>query len=229
MAALRRRCPTNAWGRPKRATAASNCRESATVGGGWQHGAMTTHPLDVSWLCGEYTEYGYSFIYVRDAPEQAIARLGGRWEDFTPGPFPGNPDKFPFPGDPIGIASIGEWSFIVESGSLGTREEDVLPSLSKGTRLVSQFALSIKGLDYFYWFEDGEIRFGFWAQEGYMMETPDELVDTMAEIDRLYPGLPYLYEGPAFLLAERLTGITLTQKLLADSTFYWGAVPEPPL
>ncbi|GLX00841.1 DUF6461 domain-containing protein [Microtetraspora sp. NBRC 16547] len=73
-----------------------------------------------------------------------------------------------------------------------------------------------------------EIRFGFWAQEGYMMDTPDELVDTMAEIDRLYPGLPYPCEGPAFLLAERLTGITLTQQLLAESTFYWGVVPEPP-
>ncbi|MEU6798184.1 DUF6461 domain-containing protein [Nonomuraea wenchangensis] len=188
---------------------------------------MTARSLDVSWLCGEYTEYSYSFIYVRDAPEQVIARLGGRWEDFTPGPFPGDPDDLPFPGDPTGVASIGEWSFIVESGSLGTHE-DTLTSLSKGTRVVSQFALSIKGLDYFYWCEDGAIRFGFWAQEGYLMDTPDELVDTMAEIDRLYPGLPDPHEGPAFLLAERLTGITLTRRLLAESTFHWGVVPEPP-
>ncbi|MEV1167108.1 hypothetical protein [Nonomuraea sp. NPDC049784] len=55
---------------------------------------MTMQPLDISWLCGEYSEECYSFIYIRATPEQVVARLGGRWEDFTPGPFPDDPDHY---------------------------------------------------------------------------------------------------------------------------------------
>ncbi|MFD0890528.1 DUF6461 domain-containing protein [Streptosporangium algeriense] len=38
----------------------------------------------------------------------------------------------------------------------------------------------------------------------------------------LYPG-----DGPAFLLAERLTGITLTPELLEGATYLCGVIPEP--
>ncbi|MEV4062006.1 DUF6461 domain-containing protein [Nonomuraea dietziae] len=33
------------------------------------------------------------------------------------------------------------------------------------------------------------------------------------------------HEGPAFLLAERLTGITMTPRLLEESTYLCGVVP----
>lgn len=103
----------------------------------------------------------------------------------------------------------------------------MITELSKGTRLVSQAALAIKGIDYFYWCEDGEIRFCSGDDDGYLIGTPDELVDTMADIDRLYPRFSYFYNGPAFLLVEHLTGIRATERLLKDSTFRWGVVPAP--
>lgn len=187
---------------------------------------MTMQPLDISWLCGEYSEECYSFIYIRATPEQVVARLGGRWEDFTPSPFPDDPDHYPHSGEPLGVTSIGDWTFVFDPDWLGTRE-DVIAKLSEGTRLVSQAALAIKGLDYFYWCENGEIRFCSGVDDEYATETPDELVDTMAEIDRLYPSFFPFYEGPAFLLVEHLTGIRVTEQLLKGSMFMWGVVPEP--
>ncbi|MEV4576560.1 DUF6461 domain-containing protein [Nonomuraea jabiensis] len=187
---------------------------------------MPLQPIDVSWLRGEYSWEYYSFIYVRATPEQVVARLGGRWEDFTPGPFPGDSDYFPDPGEPLGVTSIGDWTFVLDPDWLGTCQ-GVITELSKGTRLVSQAALAVKGLDYFYWCEDGEIRFCWGEDDGDLIGTPDELVDTMADIDRLYPQFSYLYDGPAFLLVEHLTGIRATERLLKDSTFRWGVVPAP--
>ncbi|MBB2912592.1 hypothetical protein FHS43_003875 [Streptosporangium becharense] len=187
---------------------------------------MIMQPPGVSWLRGEYAEECYSFIYIRATPEQVVARLGGRWEDLTPGPFPDDPDHYPCSGEPLGVTSIGDWTFVFDPDWLGTCE-DVITELSEGTRLVSQAALAIKGLDYFYWCEDGEIRFTWGVDDEHLRETPDELVDTMAEIDRLYPWFHQLYEGPAFLLVERLTGIKVTEQLLKGSTFMWGVVPGP--
>ncbi|MET9336358.1 DUF6461 domain-containing protein [Nonomuraea sp. NPDC003804] len=185
---------------------------------------MTMQPLDISWLCGEYAEECYSFIYVRATPEQVVARLGGRWEDFTSGPFPDNADHYSR--GPLGVTSVGDWTFVFDPDWLGT-DEDVITRLSEGTRLISQAALGIKCMDYFYWCEDGEIRFAWGGDEGYLTEIPDELVDTMTEIDRLFPSSPRLYEGPAFLLVEHLTGIRATENLLKGSTFIWGVVPKP--
>jgi hypothetical protein len=186
---------------------------------------MIMQPPDLSWLCGEYAEECYSFIYLRATAEQAVTRLGGRWEDFTPGPFPDDPDHYSR-GESLGVTSIGDWTFVFDPGWLGTRE-DLIAELSVGTCLVSQAALAIKDLDYFYWCEDGEIRLGWGGDEGYLTDIPDELVDTMAEIDKLYPSGPRLYRGPAFLLVEHLTGIRVTEQLLKGSPFKWGSVPEP--
>ncbi|GAA4046553.1 DUF6461 domain-containing protein [Nonomuraea soli] len=178
-------------------------------------------PVDASWLCGEYGEECYSFIYVRATPEEVVGRLGGRWEEFTPGPFPDDPDEFPTDGDPLGVTSIGEWTFVFDPDWTGT-DEKVITRLSKGTRLVSQAALGIDDTDYFYWCEDGEIRYGWGGDDGPLTEVPVELADTMAEIDRLYPGAPRLYRGPAFLLVEHLTGIRPTEHLLKGLTLRWG-------
>ncbi|WP_405147658.1 DUF6461 domain-containing protein [Sphaerisporangium sp. NBC_01403] len=38
---------------------------------------------------------------------------------------------------------------------------------------------------------------------------------------------PTPHEGPSFLLAERLTGITITPQLLEGSTYLCGGVPKP--
>src|ERR1044071_7418914 len=70
------------------------------VGGGRHHGCMIMQPPDVSWLHGEYSEECYSFVCVRATPERVVTRLGGRWENCMPGPFPDDPDHYPGPGRP---------------------------------------------------------------------------------------------------------------------------------
>jgi hypothetical protein len=100
--------------------------------------------------------------------------------------------------------------------------------LSAGTRLVSLYRLDIKGLEEFRWVEDGDIRFAFWAQEGYS-EVPDELVETMKQIDHDYGEDKYeLYRGPGLVLIERLTGIKLSPQVLEGSTYLSGVISRSP-
>ncbi|MEV4015271.1 DUF6461 domain-containing protein [Nonomuraea angiospora] len=167
----------------------------------------------------------YCFTYVRGlAPEQLVVRLGGQPEDFTPMTLEElietrhrNSHDSAF----LGATTIGDWVFIVEpNGGLGA-DEKIIAALSAGTRLVSHFR-DVEGVESFCWGEDGKIRFCFIAGEGYS----DEVAETMQRIDadhrHLYPS-----DGPAFLLAEHLTGITLTPELLEGFTYLCGVVPEP--
>ncbi|MFI6811547.1 DUF6461 domain-containing protein [Nonomuraea sp. NPDC050328] len=186
---------------------------------------MTPPPPDFTWLYGEYGEYGYSFLYVRDTPERAVARLGGRWPDFTPGPFPEDADQLCSPGEPAGVAAIGDWTFVIES-DLRYLYEDLLARLSEDTTLVTQAALSIEGADNFAWYEDGAVRFECGSDDGFFREPPDELTAVLAEADRLFPEAQ-LYEGPAFMLVEHLTGIRLTEELVRGLDFAWGHLPPP--
>ncbi|GAA2379340.1 hypothetical protein GCM10010404_39650 [Nonomuraea africana] len=118
-------------------------------------------------------------------------------------------------------------------------------TLALFARLVSHFYLDVDGMDYFHWIDDGKIRFEFLHQEGYSHwikdgkiqlefphhesyseEMPDELAETLERIDSpVYPNADP-HEGPAFLLAERLTGITMTPQLLEESTYLCGGVPR---
>lgn len=84
----------------------------------------------------------------------------------------------------------------------------------------------VEGVECFFWSEDGEIRFCFIADEGCPEEVPDEVVETLQRIDADYRNL-YPSDGPAFLLAEHLTGIALTPELLEGSTYLCGVIPEP--
>ncbi|GAA4928555.1 hypothetical protein HD597_004436 [Nonomuraea thailandensis] len=170
----------------------------------------------------------YCFTYVRGlAPEQLVARLGGRPEGFTPMTLEqlieaayrqGYDKAFP------GVTAIGDWAFVVEpNGGLGA-DERIITSLSAGTRLVSHFR-DVEGVEFFYWSEDGEIRFWFLADEGYAEEVPDEIAPAMRRFGAGYRDL-CPSDGPAFLLAEHLTGITLTPELLEGSTYLCGVIPE---
>ncbi|GAA2846722.1 hypothetical protein GCM10010517_03510 [Streptosporangium fragile] len=185
---------------------------------------MITPPDDYTWLVE--TVDGACLTYVRGlTPEEVVVRRGGRPQDFTPMPFwdlGGAGDS----GVSLGVTTIGDWVLTIEPGWHGLAKEVIMP-LSAGARVVSHYFLSIKDLDHFYWIEDGELRFCFIAQEGYMEEVPDELVETMERIDSVYPPLADPHKGPMFLLTERLTGITLTPQLLEESTYLGGAVPEP--
>ncbi|GGQ27596.1 DUF6461 domain-containing protein [Streptosporangium pseudovulgare] len=193
---------------------------------------MIATPGDHAWFSHErFPELAeaYCFTYVHGlTPGQLVVRLGGRPEDFTPMTLGelietrhGNSYDTAF----LGVTTMGDWVFAVEpNGGLGV-DEEIITSLSAGTRLISHFR-DVEGVEYFYWSEDGEIRFCFIADEGYSEEAPEEIVEIMQRIgaDRghLHPS-----DGPAFLLAEHLTGITLTPELLEGSTYLCGVTPEP--
>ncbi|MFC7645515.1 DUF6461 domain-containing protein [Streptosporangium lutulentum] len=110
------------------------------------------------------------------------------------------------------MTTVGDWAFVAQYNSwLGANDEFIVP-LSAGTRLVSLYHLDIKGLEEFRWVEDGETRFAFWAQDGFS-EVPDELVETMEQLDRDYGEHKWeLYRGPGLILIESLTGIKLTPR-----------------
>ncbi|WP_214111349.1 DUF6461 domain-containing protein [Acrocarpospora catenulata] len=189
---------------------------------------MIATPDDYAWLT-EAAD-GWCFTYVRGLmPEQVVIRRGGHPEDFTPMTYGELVDAAcsgsTGPGAFLGVTTIGDWAFVIEPDRHGIAEEVIMP-LSAGTRLVSHYLMTIKALDYFYWIEDGELRFCFIAQDGYM-EVPDELMETMERIYPVHHPLPELLDGPAFLLAEHLTGITLTAQLLEGSPYLGGVVPEP--
>ncbi|MEU0484295.1 DUF6461 domain-containing protein, partial [Streptosporangium sp. NPDC006013] len=181
----------------------------------------------------------YCFTYVRGlTPEELVTRLGVGVEDCSRVTLDELIRRQTF-----GAVAVGDWVLLVEAyGGLGITEEIVMP-LSAGTRLVSHFYLDVDGMDYFYWIDDGKIRFEFAYQEGYSHwiedgkiqfmfrhhesyseEMPDELAETLERIDSpVYP-IADPHEGPAFLLAERLTGITMTPQLLEESTYLCGGV-----
>lgn len=176
----------------------------------------------------------YCFTYVRGlTSEELMTRLGVRVENRSRVTLDELIRRQTF-----GAVSVGDWVLLVEAnGSRGVTEEIIMP-LSAGTRLVSHFYLDVDGMDYFHWIDDGKIRFEFLYQEGYSHwfkdgriqfmfsphesyseETPDEIAEILERIDSSVYLITDPHQGPAFLLAERLTGITMTPRLLEESTY----------
>ncbi|MFD0852608.1 DUF6461 domain-containing protein, partial [Actinomadura adrarensis] len=123
----------------------------------------------------------------------------------------------------------GDWALAVEAnGYLGVTEDAIVP-LSAGTRLVSHFC-NVNALDRFCWVEDGEIRTTFEPlfpshREG---TAPDELLKPMRAAGFNLEG-SNAENAPfsAFALAEHLTGVRVTAKLLRESHFQCGLAPIP--
>ncbi|GIH93774.1 DUF6461 domain-containing protein [Planobispora siamensis] len=213
---------------------------------------MIVTPDDYSWFSRKrFPELAdaYCFTYVRGlTPEELVTRLGVRIEDCSRMTLD-ELIRYSYSGfderEAFGAVTVGDWVLMVEAnGGLGVTKEIIRP-LSAGTRFVSHFYLEVKWMDYFHWVEDGKIRFEFlrddgyshWIkdgkiqrefsqQEGCSEKMPDELAETMERIDSLYPHAVDPHEGPAFMLAERLTGITMTPQLLEESTYLCGGIPR---
>lgn len=125
----------------------------------------------------------------------------------------------------------GDWTLALEfGGDLGTRPS-IMETLSTGTRAVSHSSNGGKPMDFFHWYEDGELRTTFEWPADRTGSTPDELNAVMSEV-----GLnPTGDEDPdvdtkaaVFALAERLTGVRVTEELLAQAEYQTGEVPEEP-
>ncbi|MFJ1805753.1 MULTISPECIES: DUF6461 domain-containing protein [unclassified Streptomyces] len=125
----------------------------------------------------------------------------------------------------------GEWTLAVEfGGDLGTRPR-FMEALSAGTRAVSHSSNGGKPMDFFNWYEDGELRTTFEWPADRTGSTPDELNAVMTEVGLNPSGDqdPDVDTKAAVLaLAERLTGVRVTEKLLAEAEYQVGEVPEEP-
>ncbi|MDN3258606.1 DUF6461 domain-containing protein [Streptomyces sp. CSDS2] len=128
----------------------------------------------------------------------------------------------------------GDWTVVLGfDGGLGV---PCAEALSEGGRVVAHSSNGGKPIHLFHWFEDGELRTTFeWpsARDG---SSPDELVPLLREVGfPLTPGGEHddsspVVDGKAAVLAlaERLTGVRVTESLLQNATYELGLVPEQP-
>jgi len=130
----------------------------------------------------------------------------------------------------------GDWTLVLGfDGGLGIASPCV-ETLSKGGRVVAHSTNGGKPIHLFHWFEDGELRTTFEGPSSRDGSTPDELIPLMREV-----GFPLTREGEddesapdvdrkaaVLALAERLTGICVTESLLRDAAYELGLVPEQP-
>lgn len=130
----------------------------------------------------------------------------------------------------------GDWTLVLGfDGGLGIAGACV-ETLSKGGRAVAHSTNGGKPIHLFHWFEDGELRTTFESPSSRDGNTPDELVPLLREVGfPLTPegehdeGAPDVGQKAAVLaLAERLTGIRVTESLLQEATYELGLVPEQP-
>lgn len=146
-------------------------------------------------------------------------------------------DEHPEKGMLIGVTTVpgdgDDWALAVEvNGYLGVTEE-IIVSLSAGTRVISHYYSGGSGAGRFYWAEDRDVRLHFNPSEAAYRDgsTPDAAVDLMREA-----GFDLSPEGDndedgaeaSLALAERLTGVRLTPELIEQAIYTCGIVPVPP-
>ncbi|MFD7629527.1 DUF6461 domain-containing protein [Streptomyces sp. NPDC059851] len=126
----------------------------------------------------------------------------------------------------------GDWTLALEfGGDLGTRPR-IMEALSTGTRAVSHSSNGGKPMDFFHWYEDGELRTTFEWPADRTGSTPDELNALMLEVGLNPAGDQHPdvdTKAAVFALAERLTGVRVTEELLAQARYQTGEVPEEPV
>jgi hypothetical protein len=130
----------------------------------------------------------------------------------------------------------GDWTLVLGfDGGLGIAGACV-EALSQGGRVVAHSTNGGKPIHLFHWFEDGELRTTFEGPSSRDGNTPDELVPMLREVGfPLTPGGEHDENAPdvdrkaaVLALAERLTGIRVTESLLQGATYELGLVPEQP-
>lgn len=123
----------------------------------------------------------------------------------------------------------GDWTLALDfGGDLGIRPR-LMEALSVGSRAVSHSSNAGKPMDFFHWYENGELRTTFERSACRTGSTPDELNAVMSEVglDPVGDGFPGVDRKAAvFALAERLTGVRVAEELLRGAAFQMGEVPE---
>lgn len=129
----------------------------------------------------------------------------------------------------------GEWTLVLHLGEGGMgMQPRFLSALSAGGRAVVHSSNGGKPMHFFHWYEDGECRTTFERPTARDGSTPDALNAVMREV-----GFDLSDRGPetgervdtkaaVLALAERLTGVRVTEELLRDAEYRLGYVPEEP-
>jgi hypothetical protein len=198
--------------------------------------AATAH--DYTWFTrGFCPEYCITLIRGL-APEEFLSRIGAEVESgtrdvagleklcFEAASFDRRDQRLA-----IGTTAVagdgGPWTLGVEwNGFIGVTDELMRPA-SVGTRIVSHFR-NVNAVDYFHWYEEGEVRVRFEPLFAYARFGPeaDAIAGQMRESgfdlsdaeDRGYD----LPTEASFALAERLTGVRLTAETLREAQFVCG-------
>ncbi|WP_406364570.1 DUF6461 domain-containing protein [Streptomyces sp. NBC_00645] len=128
----------------------------------------------------------------------------------------------------------GDWTLVLHfDGGVAMRPR-FLEALSAGGRAVVHSSNGGKPIHLFHWYEDGELRTTFeWptVREG---STPDDLNSVMREVgfdlrdDEDGVGARVDTKAAVLALAERLTGVRVTEELLQGAEFQLGHLPEEP-
>ena len=128
----------------------------------------------------------------------------------------------------------GDWTLVLHfDGGVAMRPR-FLEALSAGGRAVVHSSNGGKPIHLFHWYEDGELRTTFeWptVREG---STPDDLNSVMREVgfdlrdDEDGAGARVDTKAAVLALAERLTGVRVTEELLQGAEFQLGHLPEEP-
>ncbi|MFE0631314.1 DUF6461 domain-containing protein [Streptomyces sp. NPDC058864] len=129
----------------------------------------------------------------------------------------------------------GDWTLVLHVGEGGTgMQPRFLEALSAGGRAVVHSSNGGKPMDFFHWYEDGELRTTFERPTVRAGSTPDALNSSIREVgwalshDEYGTGGGVDTKAAAFALAERLTGVRVTEELLRDAEYQLGHVPEEP-
>lgn len=138
--------------------------------------------------------------------------------------------------DVVGVVPVsgdgGSWSLLVSVTDAMAMRPRLLETLSEGRRVVAHSGNGGKPMDFFFWYQDGELRMGFESPCDRDGTTPDELVPLMralgCDVDGEQDLDVYDEKAAVLALAERLTGVRIAEGFLREAEFRMMRVPGVP-
>ncbi|MFF8431242.1 DUF6461 domain-containing protein [Streptomyces sp. NPDC016566] len=127
-----------------------------------------------------------------------------------------------------------DWTLVLHFDSGVGMQPRFLEALSAGGRAVTHSSNGGKPIHLFHWYEGGELRTTFESATARDGSTPDALNTVMREVgfalceEEAASGTHVDTKAAVFALAERLTGVRVTEELVRDAEFQLGHVPEEP-
>jgi hypothetical protein len=213
--------------------------------------SVTAH--DYAWirssaLFGYALETGYTLSLVRGvAPREVLQVMGAEPQGACTGADAlierqdelGDPTDYWDESFVAGAFTVpgegGDWTLVlhVADGGMGMQSR-FLEALSGGGCAVAHSSNGGKPMHFFNWYADGELRTTFEWPTARAGSTPDALNSMMREVgfalsdDEAETSERVDTKAAVFALAERLTGVRVTEELLRDAEYQLGLVPEEP-